>query len=207
MPLPAEHYIPQVTSRIGFRAGIALWAIATLFMLCWMAAIAYAPYALASEQTNLAHYIYRFYSFLCHQIPSRSFHIATNPFAVCARCFGLYAGLTAGLLFYPLFRSMRSPESPSRVWLLLAPIPTAIDFALTYFEIWENTHLSRSVTGAILGIGCAFFIVPGLIDLAQTDWKKVFNRSVKEENGQPNLTADASSRTVPSDYSSPARRI
>jgi uncharacterized membrane protein len=197
----------SVASRGRFRAGVALWVIATLFMLCWIVAIVYAPYALASEQTNLAHYIYRFYSFLCHQIPSRSFHIGAHPFAVCARCFGLYAGLAAGLLMYPIFRSMRNPESPSRVWLLLAPIPTTIDFALTYFGIWENTHLSRVVTGAILGIGCAFFIVPGLIDLAQTEWRKVFNRSAKEKNVQPNLTAEASSRTVASDYSSPARRI
>lgn len=207
MPLPAENYVSQVLSRARFRAGIALWAIAVAFMLCWMGAIIYAPYALVSGQTNLAHYIYRFYSFLCHQIPSRSFHLGASPFAVCARCFGIYAGLTAGLFMYPLFRSMRSPESPSRIWLLLAPIPTMTDFALTYFGIWENTHLSRSVTGAILGIGCAFFIVPGLIDVAQTDWKKVFNRSVKEEKEQSTLTTDPSSRAVPSDYSSPSRRI
>jgi hypothetical protein len=41
----------------------------------------------------------------------------------------------------------------------------AIDWLLGVFEIWENTHLSRFLTGAILGAACAVFIVPALIEV------------------------------------------
>jgi hypothetical protein len=45
-------------------------------------------------------------------------------------------------------------------------IPMVVDFSLTFFDIWENTHLSRTITGAILGITCAFFIVPAIIEIS-----------------------------------------
>jgi len=45
-------------------------------------------------------------------------------------------------LVYPLGRSLERTETPSLLWLILATLPLGIDFALGYFSIWENTHLS-----------------------------------------------------------------
>ncbi|HEY3103646.1 MAG TPA: DUF2085 domain-containing protein, partial [Pyrinomonadaceae bacterium] len=61
-------------------------------------AIIAAPVALAQGHTGFAWAIYKFFSFLCHQIPERSFHIAGHKFAVCSRCTGLYSGFAFATL-------------------------------------------------------------------------------------------------------------
>jgi uncharacterized membrane protein len=103
---------------------------------------------------------------VCHQIPERSFHLEGFPLAVCARCFGLYVGAAAGVLFYPLARGLARRDAPGRAWLLAAAAPTTIDFALGFFGVWENTHWSRFLTAFLLGAAAAFYIVPGLVELA-----------------------------------------
>ena len=42
-----------------------------------------------------------------------------------------------------------------------------LDFALGLAGVWENTHLSRSLTGALLGLAASFYVVPGVMDLGQ----------------------------------------
>jgi uncharacterized membrane protein len=78
----------------------------------------------------------------------------------------LYAGFAVAALIYPLARSLQRTDTPSRLWLILATLPLVIDFALGYFSIWENTHLSRFFTGALLSSVAVFYIMPGLIDLS-----------------------------------------
>jgi uncharacterized membrane protein len=43
----------------------------------------------------------------------------------------------------------------------------AIDWSLGFFGIWENTHFSRFLTGLIVGIACAVFIIPASVEIAQ----------------------------------------
>ena len=95
--------------------------------------------------------IYHAFGILCHQRPDRSYFIAGHKLAVCSRCTGLYAGFAVTLLLYPLIRSLRNNINPPRIYLILAAITLAIDFSLTFFGIWENTHTSRLLTGALLG--------------------------------------------------------
>lgn len=66
-----------------------------------------------------------------------------------------------------------------RVWLFAAMLPMAIDWSLGYFRVLENTHLSRVVTGLILGVACAVFIVPALIELAEIRLTKSLAKSKK----------------------------
>ena len=61
---------------------------------------------------------------------------------------------------------MKSTETPSRIWLFLSALPLAVDFGLGYFGIWENTFLTRFVTGALLSATAVFYILPGLVQLA-----------------------------------------
>ena len=70
------------------------------------------------------------------------------------------------LLLYPLFRSLRNTFFPPRIYLLLAAIPLVIDFALTFFGVWENTHTSRLLTGALIGSVAVFYVMPGIIDVS-----------------------------------------
>ena len=125
-----------------------------------------APILHAAGHPGLAAAIYQTFSFVCHQIPERSFHLAGHQFAVCSRCTGLYSGLAFATLLYPTVRSLKRPDTPRIFWLFLAAAPLAIDFSLGYFEVWHNTHLSRFATGTLLGAVAVFYILPGLIELS-----------------------------------------
>jgi uncharacterized membrane protein len=144
------------------------WAIPTSIALALVGLIIGAALAQASGHPAFAATTYKAFSFVCHQIPERSFHLAGHQFAVCSRCTGLYTGFAVASLVYPLTRSLRSTDTPPRIWLVLAALPLAIDFGLGYFSIWQNNHLSRFTTGALLGAVAVFYIVPGLIDLSST---------------------------------------
>ena len=161
MPLPISDYVPQLlnpaeSARVR-RGALWGWGLTASFVL--------APLMRARGSLLLSQALYKFFSPACHQMPERSFYVAGYPLAVCARCFGLYVGALAGVAIYPLARRVTRMDAPPRVWLILAAVPTAIDFALGFFHVWENTHWSRFSTALLLGTASAFYIVPGLVDL------------------------------------------
>lgn len=141
-----------------------VWGISFSVVFVWISLILLAPLA-ADHLIYFSAPIYKFFSFVCHQQPERSFDFAGHPFAVCSRCFGIYFGMFGGFLVYPFFRSLENIEPLPRLWLFLAMIPIGIDWTLGAFGVWTNTHLSRFGTGAILGAACAIYIVPALIEI------------------------------------------
>ena len=156
--LPSERIFPAV----------AVWVFISLVALAVVAAIIGAPLAQSNGYPTFATWIYETFSYVCHQIPERSFHLAGHKFAVCSRCTGLYSGLAFAALLYPLVRSLKRPDTPRIFWLFLAAAPLAIDFSLGYFGVWHNTHLSRFATGTLLGSVAVFYILPGLIELSSS---------------------------------------
>jgi uncharacterized membrane protein len=214
MSSSAQAYVPQrAPTRAGSLKGpVVVWSVVMAGALGVLGLIVGAPLARAHGYNLLALPIYEAFSFLCHQIPERSFHVEGHSFAVCARCTGIYAGFAMGVLIYPLMRSVRQLETPRRLWLLAAGVPLLIDWSLGFFRLWENTHLSRFATGALLGAVCAFYIVPGLVDLSLSGWAYLFPaRRVTTASADSRHVADVrlttSARTAPSDYSSPSSRI
>ena len=191
------HYVPQTGS---IRRPLVSWFIVLAFALSICSLIIAAPIALANGHSALAFNIYLPFSYLCHQIPARSFYLAQHPFAVCSRCTGIYAGFLLGVITYPLVKSLRSTVTPERRWLFIAAIPLAIDFSLEFLGIWHNTHSSRFFTGALLGGVAVFYVLPGLIEL-----------SLREHSGSTSKIASGnlltSNSSAPSDYSAPERRI
>lgn len=167
-------------SRIRSAAFVVWFSVATVALAVLSAVIA-APLLNAQGHTGAAEAIYNTFSYLCHQIPERSFHLGAHKFGVCSRCTGLYSGFAFAALVYPLTRSLKRTDTPRIVWLILAAAPLAIDFSLTYFGIWSNTHLSRFSTGALLGATAVFYIVPGLIELS-TGASRLFTRQ-KQPSG------------------------
>jgi uncharacterized membrane protein len=167
MPEAIENYVPQALVKQQKRQAFFAWGLVFLLALVWIALILFAPLARANGLTSFANPVYTFFGYICHQIPERSFHASGFPFAVCSRCFGFYFGFLFGLLVYPFFRSLDETEPFPRFWLFLAMIPMGVDWSLGFFEIWENTHASRSITGAILGFACALFTVPALAEISR----------------------------------------
>ncbi len=171
-----ENYVPQVSIKNMRRQAFFVWGTFAFLTAFWVFLILLAPLARANGVNGIADPIYKFCSYICHQIPSRSYFAENQPFAVCARCFGIYFGLLLGFTLYPFLRPIEKIESLPRLWLFLAMIPMLIDWSLGFFEIWENTHLSRFLTGLILGAACAIFIVPALIEIF---WLLSSRRQVK----------------------------
>jgi uncharacterized membrane protein len=165
----ALQYRPQIVSaRASLARSVVAWAIITVAALLPVALIAAAPILESRGHTFLSLVIYKAFSHLCHQMPERSFFFHNHPLAVCARCSGLYAGFAIGSLTFPVFRSIYRPVTPNRVWLLLALVPTAVDFGLNLTGIVTNTHMSRVLTGALLGAVAALYVVPGFVDVFHT---------------------------------------
>lgn len=165
MPEAIENYVSQVNVERMRRQAFFVWSVFAAFAAVWVFVILLAPIAEANDLTSVSNPIYKFCSYICHQIPSRSLHLENHALAVCSRCFGVYFGLLFGLIVYPFLRPVEKIESFPRFWLFLAMIPMAIDWSLGVLGIWENTHLSRFLTGLILGTACAIFIVPALIEI------------------------------------------
>lgn len=167
MPEAIENYVPQNFAVQMRRRAFIVWGVFGLLIFVWLFAIVLAPFAANHNLPSISEPIYKFFSFICHQLTERSLHIDEHAFAVCSRCFGVYFGLFFGFVIYPLIRRIEETEPFPRFWLFLAMIPMGVDWSLGFFKIWENTHLSRFVTGTILGTACGLFIVPALVELFQ----------------------------------------
>jgi uncharacterized membrane protein len=165
MNQPIENYIPPDFTERFRKQAWRVWAISMLVVFLWVFAILLAPVAAANGLESLAAPIYKFFGYICHQMDARSFHLGNHQFAVCTRCFGVYFGLLFGFLSYPFFRRIDDVEPLPRFWLFLAMIPIGVDWSLGAFDIWENTSLSRFLTGLILGAACAIYIVPALVEI------------------------------------------
>lgn len=185
-----------------------MWFLVAAGALGTIALIVGAPVALKFGFPLVGLTLYRAFSYLCHQIPERSFFVAEHPFAVCSRCFGLYAGFATAVMLYPLVRSLRSIEAPERKWLFVAAVPMVIDFSLEFFGFGHNTHFSRLSTGALIGAVAVFYVMPGLMELSLRDWGGKKHRSTTGSGvSSPSEMFSGNQRSAPSDYSAPHRRI
>ncbi len=165
MPSSIENYIPQIAVKNMRRQALFVWCAVTFLTALWISLTLIAPIAQSENLTGVSSPIYKFYSYICHQIPVRSFFLGNQPFAVCSRCFGIYFGLFVGFILYPFLRGIEKTEPLPYFWLFLAMIPMLVDWSLGFFEIWENTHLSRFLTGLVLGAACGGFIIPALVEI------------------------------------------
>lgn len=167
MPETIENYNPQIVVKELKKSAITAWSIGFVIVFVWVFLILLAPLAEANNFAGVSSPVYSFFSYLCHQMPERSFHLENRAFAVCSRCFGVYFGLLFGFIIYPIFRQLNETEPFSRIWLFSALVPIGIDWSLGVFGIWENTHWSRFLTGMILGVACAVFIIPAMVEITQ----------------------------------------
>lgn len=175
---------------------MVVWVVSTLTVLSIASLIVIAPLTAEGQVSNS---IYHAFAALCHQLPERSYFIDGHKLAVCSRCTGLYAGFAFTMLLYPLIRPLKTIDWPPREWLILSAVPMAIDFGLTFFGIWENTHTSRLLTGILLGVVSVFYVMPGVAELS--------TRKTRTSRPAFILTSPERMASAPSDYSAPERRI
>jgi uncharacterized membrane protein len=135
----------------------------------WLAAancvlIAYAtlpvlePLLRFGQVTAPADAIWAAYSFVCHQLPSRSYQLAGFQLAFCERDTAIYAAMAAGGLAWAHFRRA-IPKLHWSVFGLLV-LPMALDGFSQLFGLRESTWQLRSLTGGLFGVACVWFGFP-----------------------------------------------
>ena len=148
------------SARASARALIFAWAAVTVAIGVLLFMVIAAPTLRAWGYPLLSGVLYQAFEPTCHQEASRSFWLSGWPLAVCSRCTAIYSGALLGSLLVPL-RGLSAAPLP-RTWLVVGVVPAAIDFSLGWLGIIENTFLSRSITGVLLGSVAAFYVLPAV---------------------------------------------
>jgi uncharacterized membrane protein len=122
-----------------------------------------APALLALGYSQPASWIYFFYSYACHQLPSHSWFPFGYQMAYCQRDTALYLAMLVGGLTYARQR-LWTRGLPWWAYALLA-LPIAIDGGTALVGLRESTPLLRTLTGGLFGLATAWFVYP-LMDRA-----------------------------------------
>jgi uncharacterized membrane protein len=148
-----------------------------------------APTLMYAGREGAARLIYLVFRPLCHQLPERSFFFYGPRWiysrsqlnqlagqlvpqryignlqigykvAICQRCVVIYLSM---VFFGMLFATVRKRLKPLPMKALFAIIaPLAIDGMGQLVGLWTSTWLSRTITGALFGLGCVWFAYPYL---------------------------------------------
>ncbi len=143
------------------RKILALYGLTLAGSALWLLAAILAPF-FASRAPRLAAGLYACFSPFCHQIPARSFALFGHPLAVCARCTGIYAGISAGLLAYPKIRGFAALRLPSTRIFLLLSAPIALDAAGYWLGLWSSGNILRFLTGFTWGVILPYYFMAGV---------------------------------------------
>lgn len=150
--------VRSLATRVGALAGLAP---AVRVLLVGVGLSPWLP-ALASELpgfTSLATLAEAWFDFQCHRDPSRALTLGSIELPVCARCFGIYAGLGFGALVLRPHLEARF----LRLWLVVAVVFMLLDVATELLDMRPASSTLRVVSGGLL----AWPIGVALIDNAR----------------------------------------
>src|SRR5215471_21798892 len=99
-------------------------------------------------------WVYSLFSRICHQDPSRSWHLAGEPLAVCTRCTSIYIGFTASLWL---------GVKANVQWLRLSILLMLCEFVIARLVL--DTAVLRSVSGVLVGLSAAPFVKQGIEEI------------------------------------------
>jgi len=129
--------------------------------IIWLAFIIAGPCFAANMQNNfLTEIYYGLFSLICHQIPERSFFLNGYQLPVCARCIGIYFGIFAGSILYPIFKKLNNEKLPD--WRILIPFLSVliIDGLMQTLHLYKTSNEARFLVGYVSVLPLAFYILP-----------------------------------------------
>ena len=158
------------------------------FSIGWCGLLLGAPYlsqgSLFMRRTSAL--IQFFFSPICHQLPSRSFHLAGQALPVCARCTGIYTGFFAGIVLSVIAGRFKKVWIPSRWPLCAALAITGLEVLLSHLHLFVSTMMTRCLTGALLGSVVAFYVLAAVYQTVchgrnyeVEKWKKLPANSIR----------------------------
>lgn len=155
-------------NRISIEFATRVYIIVLCLSAIWCLLIVLAPLMLSMGGVfeNISDFIYWFYTPVCHQDDVRSLYFFGEKLAVCTRCSMLYFGFLIGTIIYPFVKKISDVNLP-KVWFLLGASALMLADALSDITgLYINTHLTRSITGLVLGVVLVFYIIPGFINFS-----------------------------------------
>ena len=138
--------------------------------IAWAVLVPLAPFAASKPAPahfwyGLAFVVYGAGSFICHQLPARSFHSWSAQWPVCARCTGIYFG-AAVVAVVAMVRLKpdttyitRLSTRRARGLLVAAALPTAVTLIYEWTTGDTPSNAIRALAGAPLGAAVAFLVV------------------------------------------------
>jgi uncharacterized membrane protein len=136
---------------------VFLYGLAVLAAL-WVALLVAAPFLPAAVSALT----YAVASFICHQLPERSFHVGSFQLPVCARCLGLYAGGALGSAAGIVGALALLSRPTAWVIALAGAVPTAATVTLESAGLWYPSNDTRAIAGILLGAAVAFVVANAL---------------------------------------------
>jgi uncharacterized membrane protein len=142
----------QTRLVLAFASGLAL---------LWTGGTVLAPW-LSAHDSVLGSWLRLLYRPGCHQISDRCLDLGFGPFAVCARCTGLYIGGCLGLLWTTL---RNRPSRPQPLWLVVFAIPTLLDFAAGQLGLPSLGNWTRLAVALPLGLLAGLYLGDALMTI------------------------------------------
>jgi uncharacterized membrane protein len=149
--------------NIPYKLSKKVYFVTLIISLIWCSLIVLTP-VLAGMQgfpESVSTILYLFFSNVCHQIDDRSYHIMGHALGVCSRCSFIYFAFLLGVILYPFIHKLNNVRMPA-IWVIItAVVLMLVDSVLDIFDVFNNTFLTRSVTGFFLGFVLPFYLIPG----------------------------------------------
>lgn len=138
-----------------------VWAAAFTGSLFWLFLIIVSPFLL-NRDLFLSSLIYEFFTSICHQLPSRCFHLSGFPMPVCTRCFGIYSGFFLGTFLYPKLKGWASLSIPGIRLFAAFSLPVIIDTGGNFLFAWQTPGTIRFIIGILWGVLLPYYFIPGI---------------------------------------------
>lgn len=101
--------------------------------------------------------VYEFFARICHQDPSRSWHMLGEPLPVCIRCSSIYFAFTISLWV---------KLKPNARWLRASLAIMLAEFIIA--RVFLDAALLRVLSGILVGLSAAPFVRQGVEELRDT---------------------------------------
>ena len=158
------------------------WGLAVAGLVVWWAVIIGAPRLCAAKggPAYAGAIGYLALGRVCHQDPSRCLWVAGAPLGVCARCAGIWGGVTLGVLLLPVVRGMSNRRIPHPRYLGLAAALVIADAGSEWLGLRGAIAWVRVATGGMLGLAAAWYVMPAIL-LALDERRRKGTGSCKQE--------------------------